>query len=330
MTTRPATLQRILCILAVLAGPLRAAPVFGSSFDVGKSRLTRFFHANPALATRGAAPVAGHCVSARSPRQRAPCLLPRLRPRFVRRTELVDEPEADDVDDMIRSSMVTPFPAITPGQADEPNFFWSGSGDDPDAGMTYWITTTVYRTSLVTLAPTPPLGAPPTPPTIRPTPPLKAPSPSEWPKEASEPRFLMRSVLRSSADESAPSFRRSVEANLRRVFADLLANRSRLDDVHVLVQNVTRREDDVELIYSLSGWSGGEERVMIEPQLAAGAVRTAPGDVARELCRGEDGESAPLCQSVVTRAERNAPPMAHADNDLHFMMHNGPANFSPL
>ena len=228
--------------------------------------------------------------------------------------ELVDdEPEADDVDDIIRSSMVTPFPAITPGQADEPNFFWSGSGDDPDAGMTYWITTTVYKTALVTLTPTSPRTPPPTPPTIRPTPPLKAPSPSEWPKEAFEPRYWIRTVFRSSADEKTPSFKQSMETNLRKMFADLLANRNHLDGLHVLIQNVTRKEGDVELIYSLSSWSAGEEHVMVEPYLAVGAVRvgaTGGSNVTRELCRGQDGENALLCQSVVTQAERNAPPMA--------------------
>ena len=48
---------------------------------------------------------------------------------------------------MIESSMTTMATRVP----QEPNFFWSGSGDDPDAGMTYWITTTVYKTSILTL-----------------------------------------------------------------------------------------------------------------------------------------------------------------------------------
>lgn len=36
MTPRPATLERIFFILALLATSLDAAPMFGSSFDVGK------------------------------------------------------------------------------------------------------------------------------------------------------------------------------------------------------------------------------------------------------------------------------------------------------
>ena len=46
----------------------------------------------------------------------------------------------------IESSMTT-IPVFRP---EEPNFFWSGSGDDPDAGMTYWITTTVFKMSTTT------------------------------------------------------------------------------------------------------------------------------------------------------------------------------------
>lgn len=191
------------------------------------------------------------------------------------RAELVDEPEADDVDDIIRSSMVTPFPAVDPGQADEPNFFWSGSGDDPDAGMTYWITTTVYKTAVVTLAPTSPktttTTAPPssstTPIAIRPTPPITVPSPLVWPREASDPRYWIRTVLRSNANEKAPCFQESMKQNLQRVFAGLLLGiRSASDGLHVSIRNVTRRDEDVELVYALSSWnSAAQEHVVIEP-----------------------------------------------------------------
>ena len=62
-------------------------------------------------------------------------------------TELMVQDNGYYLNPLIESSMTT-IPAFRP---EEPNFFWSGSGDDPDAGMTYWITTTVFRMSTTTL-----------------------------------------------------------------------------------------------------------------------------------------------------------------------------------
>ena len=70
-------------------------------------------------------------------------------------TELVDMEDLVDAAEVMIESSIIPFqaPVGDSDGADGAHFFWSGSGDDPDAGMTYWITTTLYRTSVITLAP---------------------------------------------------------------------------------------------------------------------------------------------------------------------------------
>lgn len=153
---------------------------------------------------------------------------------------------------VIQSSMVTPFHISTavvigPGGSvlvpDEPNFFWSGSGDDPDAGMTYWITTTVTRTSLVTIRPstttttstTSTTSTTPTTTTtsttttttrttIRPTPPFSEEVPMISPEIP--PQYWIRTVFRPppGADESSPSFRRLVHSTLRHMYGQQQLN----------------------------------------------------------------------------------------------------------
>ena len=152
-----------------------------------------------------------------------------------------DDASAEGADVLIiQSSMVTPFlistaVVIGPGGSvlvpDEPNFFWSGSGDDPDAGMTYWITTTVTRTSLVTIQPPPPTSPPPTTSAKPPAPPTTTtttirPTPRWTTEDATPPsvdiapQYWIRTVFRPDpgADESSPSFRRLVHSTLRLMY----------------------------------------------------------------------------------------------------------------
>jgi len=135
--------------------------------------------------------------------------------------------------------MVTPFrpPHSATGQDGEPNFFWSGSGDDPDAGMTYWITQTVTRTSMVTITPssssivTPSvvvvdtIATTSTSPTesslfassIRPTPPL--PGVVDHPAlSIPPPQYWIRTVFRSDADETDPSVRQRIQSRLHQLY----------------------------------------------------------------------------------------------------------------
>jgi hypothetical protein len=68
-------------------------------------------------------------------------------------TELVEAVEIHPVESSLDApSFANPgdfLPSNGPGW---PDFFWSGSGDrDPDSGMTYWVTTTIYRTTVITL-----------------------------------------------------------------------------------------------------------------------------------------------------------------------------------
>lgn len=236
------------------------------------------------------------------------------------------KPENDD--DIIQGSMITPFPAGNPGgplSPDEPNFFWSGSGDDPDAGMTYWITTTVYKTAVVTMTPaTPPTTPKPTSTTSKPTPAISiVPTPPvggsgeleppTWPMEAFHPRSWVRTVIRSNADESSPRFRQLIQSRLGRMYTNLShyfrTGVGPSPRAHVIVQNITRRAGDVDVIYALSTWhrqSPGGSVQLVDPYAAAGAARR--GDVTRELCHrsADDTQDMVLCQSVVTQAERNS------------------------
>ena len=228
--------------------------------------------------------------------------------------ELVDiKPDGDDI---VQSSMITPFPSgvLHP---DEPNFFWSGSGDDPDAGMTYWITTTVYKTAVVTMTPITPkpsitTATFPSLSPITPTPPTrKESSPPTWPVEVFQTRNWIRTVIRSDADESSLRFRQLVQSRLGRIYSDLLQrNGSR---THVIIQNITRKANDVDVIYSL--WNYGQtlggsiasSYGVVEPYLAVGAARRV--NVTRELCHRQANDTQQdvlLCQSVVTQAERNS------------------------
>lgn len=205
--------------------------------------------------------------------------------------------------------MITPFPSGNAGadrQPDEPNFFWSGSGDDPDAGMTYWITTTVYKTALVTLTPEPSISSIPV---ISPTPPTA--SDPVWPLEVFQPRNWIRTVIRSRVNESNPRFRQLVQSRLGRMYSELLAQfrNSTLQPVHVILQNITRRAGDIDVIYALST-VGSSPSQLVEPYLAVGAVGQQQRDVTRQLCHRpvNDTQDELLCQSVVTLAERNNNP----------------------
>lgn len=210
-----------------------------------------------------------------------------------------------DGEDIVQSSMITPFPSGNAGadrQPDEPNFFWSGSGDDPDAGMTYWITTTVYKTSLVTLTPEPSISTSSIP-VISPTPPTA--SDPVWPIEVFQPRNWIRTVLRSRVNESSARFRQLVQSRLSRMYSESLSQfrNSTIQRVDVIVQNISRRAGDIEVIYGLLSGSGQ----LVEPYLAVGAVGQQQRDVTRQLCHRpvNDTQDELLCQSVVTLAERN-------------------------
>lgn len=245
--------------------------------------------------------------------------------------ELVDV-TAVDGDDIVQSSMITPFPSGNAAeglQPDEPNFFWSGSGDDPDAGMTYWITTTVYKTAVVTMTPsTPKPTVATTSPTtiITPTPPLKESSsspPITWPIEAFQPRNWIRTVIRSDSNETWPRFHQLVQSRLAKMYSDLLQQRNGSTAAavgagtvspraYVIIHNITRRLGDVDVIYALSTWhhqmlmGGSVTTRLVEPYLAVGAVRRV--DVTRQLCHRpvNDTQDVALCHSVVIQAERNS------------------------
>jgi hypothetical protein len=244
--------------------------------------------------------------------------------------ELVDV-TAVDGDDIVQSSMITPFPSGNAAeglQPDEPNFFWSGSGDDPDAGMTYWITTTVYKTAVVTMTPsTPKPTVATTSPTtiITPTPPLKESSspPITWPIEAFQPRNWIRTVIRSDSNETWPRFHQLVQSRLAKMYSDLLQQRNGSSTAaagtgtvspraYVIIHNITRRLGDVDVIYALSTWhhqmlmGGSVTTRLVEPYLAVGAVRRV--DVTRQLCHRpvNDTQDVALCHSVVIQAERNS------------------------
>ena len=228
-------------------------------------------------------------------------------------------------DDIVQSSMITPFPSGNAAeglQPDEPNFFWSGSGDDPDAGMTYWITTTVYKTAVVTMTPsTPKPTIATTSPTITPTPPLKESSspPITWPIEAFQPRNWIRTVIRSDSNETSPRFHQLIQSRLGRMYSDLLQQRNGstvvggtvLPRAYVIIHNITRRLGDIDVIYALSTWhhqmpmGGSVTTRLVEPYLAVGAMRRV--DVTRQLCHrpANDTQDVVLCHSVVIQAERN-------------------------
>ena len=212
--------------------------------------------------------------------------------------------------------MITPFPTGNPGdwQPDEPNFFWSGSGDDPDAGMTYWITKTVYKTAVVTMTPDP---IPTTiPATISPTPPIIESALPVWPIEVFQPRNWIRTVIRSDDDETSPRFRQSLQSRLGRIYSQLLSppfgNQTGLR-VYAIVQNVTRRvSGEIDVIYALSTWNHPmvdgtpASSQLVDPYIAVSSLRQ--GDVTRELCHrpvNDTRQDGPLCRSVVTLAERN-------------------------
>lgn len=237
----------------------------------------------------------------------------------------------EDGDDIVQSSMITPFPSGNPGgglQPDEPNFFWSGSGDDPDAGMTYWITTTVYKTAVVTMTPMTPKPSITTattsiasaPAAITPTPPtMSTVSPPTWPVEAFQPRNWIRTVIRSDADESSPRFRQLLQSRLGRLYSDLLQRNATTTQqrTHVIIQNITRKANDIDVIYALwnlahhQGGGHPSSYYLVEPYVAAGAV-VRRGDVTRQLCHRQVNDTQQdvllLCQSVVTQAERNSTP----------------------
>lgn len=250
-------------------------------------------------------------------------------PNNITDLELVDiKPDGDDI---VQSSMITPFPSGNAGadrQPDEPNFFWSGSGDDPDAGMTYWITTTVYKTAVVTMTPmTPEPSIPSSSTTILATPISPTPPTGEyaggpiWPVEAFQPRNWIKTVLRSNANESSSKFRQLAQSKLSRMYSELLShqqfpNRTTVGQqpqtrVHVIVQNITRRAGEIDVIYALSTVSpalGGPSSQLVEPYLAVGVVRQR-ADVTRELCHrpvNDTRQDGLLCQSVITLAERNS------------------------
>lgn len=233
--------------------------------------------------------------------------------------ELVDI-VAVDGDEIVQSSMITPFPSGNGGLLpDEPNFFWSGSGDDPDAGMTYWITTTIYKTAVVTMTPsTPKPTIATTSPTITPTPPMKESSspPITWPVEAFQPRNWIRTIIRSDMNETSPRFHQLIQSRLGRMYSDLLQQRNVTNVIgigaplaHVIIHNITRRSGDIDVIYSLSTWhhqipmDGSITSRLVEPYLAVAAVRRV--DVTRQLChrQANDTQEMSLCLSVVNQAE---------------------------
>jgi len=209
--------------------------------------------------------------------------------------------------------MITPFPPAATGAANEPNFFWSGSGDDPDAGMTYWITTTVVKTTLVTLSSPPtPSPLPPTTTTtttttterVEPTPVLRV-IPDEpavdWPREASLSEYWLRTVFRTERDdEQSPNFRRLLQSGLKRLYAN--------SDVRLV--NITRDQlsndgQTVQVVYVLLSL---ESRQIVEPHEAVSSLRAMTNvNVTRQLCHGtgDTQKQDVLCQSIVTRAERN-------------------------
>lgn len=220
--------------------------------------------------------------------------------------------------------MITPFPSgngVGGLLPDEPNFFWSGSGDDPDAGMTYWITTTIYKTAVVTMTPsTPKPTIATTSPTITPTPPMKESSspPITWPVEAFQPRNWIRTIIRSDMNETSPRFHQLIQSRLGRMYSDLLQQRNVTNVIgigaplaHVIIHNITRRSGDIDVIYSLSTWhhqipmDGSITSRLVEPYLAVAAVRRV--DVTRQLChrQANDTQEMSLCLSVVNQAERN-------------------------
>ncbi|KAI9563101.1 hypothetical protein GHT06_010558 [Daphnia sinensis] len=235
--------------------------------------------------------------------------------------ELVDI-VAVDGDEIVQSSMITPFPSgngVGGLLPDEPNFFWSGSGDDPDAGMTYWITTTIYKTAVVTMTPsTPKPTIATTSPTITPTPPVKESSspPITWPVEAFQPRNWIRTIIRSDMNETSPRFHQLIQSRLGRMYSDLLQQRNVTNVIgigaplaHVIIHNITRRSGDIDVIYSLSTWhhqipmDGSITSRLVEPYLAVAAVRRV--DVTRQLCHrpANDTQEVSLCLSVVNQAE---------------------------
>ena len=223
-------------------------------------------------------------------------------------TELLDRDSADG-DVIIQGSMITPFPPAATGAANEPNFFWSGSGDDPDAGMTYWITTTVVKTTLVTLSP-PPTPSPSSPTTtttterVEPTPVLRVipdESAVDWPREASLPEYWLRTVFRTDRDdEQSPNFRHLLQSGLKRLYAN--------SDVRLV--NITRDRSSndgqtVQVVYALLSL---ESRQIVEPHEAVSSLRAMTNvNVTRQLCHGtgDTQKQDVLCQSIVTRAERN-------------------------
>lgn len=153
--------------------------------------------------------------------------------------ELLDHrEELEEVDVLvIESSMVTPFTprsvvmAGTGGEEETINFFWSGSGDDPDAGMTYWVTTTVTRTSLVTITTA---TAVPTTTTTTECPPIE-PTPPVTPAVVVVPQqFWIRTVFRSDADESSQSFRHLIESRLHQLYAQNMQAGSNASSVQVI------------------------------------------------------------------------------------------------
>ncbi|XP_057368038.1 uncharacterized protein LOC130689038 [Daphnia carinata] len=235
--------------------------------------------------------------------------------------ELVDI-VAVDGDEIVQSSMITPFPSgngVGGLLPDEPNFFWSGSGDDPDAGMTYWITTTIYKTAVVTMTPsTPKPTIATTSPSITPTPPMKEASspPITWPVEAFQPRNWIRTIIRSDMNETSPRFHQLIQSRLGRMYSDLLQQRNVTNVIgigvplaHVIIHNITRRSGDIDVIYSLSTWhhqipmDGSITSRLVEPYLAVAAVRRV--DVTRQLCHrpANDTQEVSLCLSVVNQAE---------------------------
>ena len=217
-------------------------------------------------------------------------------------SELLDRDSAADGDIIIQGSMITPFPPVATGAANEPNFFWSGSGDDPDAGMTYWITTTVIKTTLVTLTP-PPSTTTSTTVRIEPTPVVlvTTPAPSiDWPIESYQPEYWLRTVFRTDhRDEHSPAFRNLLQSSLKRLYSNF--------DYSIRLVNISRLaaadgHQVVEVVYALLS---PESRQIVEPQAAVGSLRTI--DVTRQLCHsqtGGDTQQDVLCQSIVTRAER--------------------------
>ena len=182
----------------------------------------------------------------------------------------------------------------------EPNFFWSGSGDDPDAGMTYWITTTVYKTSIVTLVHqdswtteetmihlpveditlSSKMNC-----TTTPTPTL------------AEAPYWIRTVLLTNADESSPRFRKEIQAGLARIYSTVLDIKSAGElKTNIAIQNISRTADGVEIVYALV--RGHRENDAIDAQYAIHLLSQFElENITQQLCHRS------LCQAVVIPAK---------------------------